>query len=201
MIDPPPILVLGIDQPGASPEEITAKLRSSLYVVHCSLWNPVTDEDETMMAASDRKPQRRLVGTLVGAHFYGKDTENKEQCFFHFTDLSVRTAGTYYLKFKLVVLDAQKMKAGFSFPICATTKSEPFAVYNAKDFKGMRASTELTKCLKAQGCLIPVKKGNATTNASTPHSEEEVGNPLDDEDHDGGEGSEITGTPKRIRCY
>jgi hypothetical protein len=201
VIDPPPILVLGIDQPGASPEEITAKLRSSLYVVHCSLWNPVTDEDETMMAASDRKPQRRLVGTLVGAHFYGEDTENQEQCFFHFTDLSVRTAGTYYLKFKLVVLDAQKMKAGFSFPICATTKSEPFAVYNAKDFGGMRASTELTKCLKAQGCLIPVKKGNATTNASTPHSEEEVGNPLDDEDHDSGEGNEITGTPKRIKCY
>lgn len=42
--------------------------------------------------------------------------------------------------------------------------TEPFHVYNAKDFLGMRASTALTKKLKNQGCLISVKKGYSKAN-------------------------------------
>ena len=118
------------------------------------------------MPSSSRLPQRRLIGTLVGSHFYGRDDSNKEQCFFYFSDLSVRTAGTYCLKFDLVVLDAWRVMTRSSLAVSATTKSNVFTVHNAKDFKGMRPSTDLTRCLRAQGCLIPVKKGSAKAGAS-----------------------------------
>ncbi|CAG2009894.1 unnamed protein product [Fusarium graminearum] len=40
-----------------------------------------------------------------------------------------------------------------------------FDVYNAKDFPGMQASTELVKRLRDQGCIIPIKKGVKSNNA------------------------------------
>jgi hypothetical protein len=148
------------------------------------------------MPSTSRLPQRRLIGTLVGSHFYGRDNLNKEQCFFYFADLSVRTAGTYCLKFDLVVLDAWRMMARSSLAVSATAKSNVFTVYNAKDFQGMRPSTELTRCLRAQGCLIPVKKGSTKANASyLPHegSDDEGGS---------GNGSEgIRDLPERIKRY
>jgi hypothetical protein len=188
VIDPPPILALGIDQPGASPEEISAMLSSSLYMVHCSLWNPWSDEEDNVMQAPGKIPQRRLIGTLVGSHFYGRDNNRREQCFFHFADLSVRTPGTYCLKFDLVVLDAWRMVTRSSLAVSDTVKSNMFTVYNAKDFQGMRPSTELTKCLRAQGCLIPIKRGSAKTNGF--RSRGEAGSSQDDEGkrRDGGDG-------------
>lgn len=59
-------------------------------------------------------------------------------------------------------------------------KSAVFHVYNAKDFKGMRASTELTKRLKHQGCLISVKKGNARNEKNERDDDDEE----DDDDED-----------------
>jgi hypothetical protein len=136
-----------------------------------------------MMPEPARKPPRRLIGTPVGSQFYGKDNTNREQCFFHFADLSVRTPGTYCLKFNLVVLDSRGMEARSSLPVVATAKSNPFKVYNAKDFQGMRSSTDLTKCLRAQGCVIPVKKGSAKADASYP-PHEAVEDLFDDEGSD-----------------
>ena len=119
------------------------------------------------MPSTSKLPQRRLIGTPVGSHFYGRDNNNnKEQCFFYFADLSVRTTGTYCLKFDLVVLDAWRTMTRSSLAVSATTKSNVFTVHNAKDFLGMRPSTDLTRCLRAQGCLIPVKKGSAKASAS-----------------------------------
>lgn len=66
-----------------------------------------------------------------------------------------------------------------SLAVSDTVKSSMFTVYNAKDFQGMRPSTELTKCLRAQGCLIPIKKGSAKANGH--HSRGEAGSSQDDE--------------------
>jgi hypothetical protein len=171
VIDPPPILVLEVNEPGASSEDISERLRSQLYVVYCSLWNPWTDEEDNIIPTTSKLPQRRLIGTLVGSHFYGKDNLDREQCFFYFADLSVRSAGTYCLRFELVILDAWLMVTRSSLAVAATVKSNVFTVHNAKDFQGMRPSTELTRCLRAQGCLIPAKKGNANANTSSSPEE------------------------------
>lgn len=165
VIDPPPILQLTIDDPNLTPAQVISKLSPSYSIVHCSLWDPVRNvEDNTMPESTDKRQQRRLMGTLVASAFVGKDENEVEGCFFCFPDLSVRTPGTYALKFGFIQIDPDRMFRGNSAPVRATVITEPFHVYNAKDFLGMRASTALTKKLKNQGCLISVKKGYSKAN-------------------------------------
>ncbi|KAL4909158.1 velvet factor-domain-containing protein [Aspergillus multicolor] len=70
--------------------------------------------------------------------------------FFIFSDLSVRTAGLYRLQFRLMNWGAIE-DTGQSMPILAEVWSDPFRVYPAKDFPGMRDSSLLTLRLKELG--------------------------------------------------
>jgi hypothetical protein len=161
VIDPPPILQLTIRDPGATPVELDSKLRYQFTLIHCELWNAEMDHDEMFIAEiGDRRQQRRLMGTLVASPFIGRDERNVDGCFFPFPDLSCRSTGRYRLKFVLLVLDPSCMKIGNKLPFRATVLSDVFEVYTAMTFPGMTPSTELTKRLKGQGCLISVKKGH-----------------------------------------
>ena len=163
-----------VDSPTSTKEEISALLRNNHCVVHCTLWDPVTDKEDTAMpGTNDKRQQRRLMGTLVSSPFVGLDEHNVEGCFFTFPDLSVRTPGRYALKFSLVVLDVHNMRPGGSAKIKSSAMTVPFQVYNAKDFSGMQASSELTKKLKHQGCLISVKKGNSKAHAVNEQEDED----------------------------
>jgi hypothetical protein len=196
VIDPPPILQMDVDAPNATPEELKALIRQPYAVVHCTLWDPVNDRDDTAMpGTTDKRQQRRLMGTLVASPFVGNDENDVEGCFFCFPDLSVRTPGTYSLRFSLVNLDPARMRPGHSEPIRSTVKSDAFNVYNAKDFGGMRASTELTKRLKHQGCLISVKKGNAKSSGKNERDEDD--DDFDEDDDDLEEGSKARKGAKR----
>ncbi|KAL4919905.1 velvet factor-domain-containing protein [Aspergillus aurantiobrunneus] len=75
---------------------------------------------------------------------------NPPASFFIFSDLSVRTAGLYRLQFRLMNWGAVE-DTGQSMPILAEAWSEPFRVYAAKDFPGMRDSSLLTVRLKELG--------------------------------------------------
>ncbi|KAI9376558.1 velvet factor-domain-containing protein [Aspergillus egyptiacus] len=70
--------------------------------------------------------------------------------FFIFSDLSVRTAGLYRLQFRLMNWGAIE-DTGQPMPILAEAQSEPFRVYPAKDFPGMRDSSALAIRLKELG--------------------------------------------------
>ncbi|KAL1855959.1 hypothetical protein Plec18170_003826 [Paecilomyces lecythidis] len=70
--------------------------------------------------------------------------------FFIFTDLSVRTAGLYRLKFRLMNWGFIE-ETGESMPILTEIWSDTFRVHPAKDFPGMRESSRLTEQLKALG--------------------------------------------------
>jgi hypothetical protein len=48
VIDPPPILVLEVDNP----------VGSETYAVHCVLWNPALDEDDSTMPVSTERKQQ-----------------------------------------------------------------------------------------------------------------------------------------------
>ncbi|KAK1780917.1 velvet factor-domain-containing protein [Copromyces sp. CBS 386.78] len=159
VIDPPPIVQLTIHNDTLSREEHSRLLRHQFSVIHCSIWDETGIKDMSSMP-EDFRQQRRLMGTLVASPFVGLDENGEEGCFFCFPDLSCRTPGIFRLRFALVVLDPARMMAGDRSSIVATAMSEPFQVYNAKDFPGMKASTPLTKRLKEQGCLISIKKGN-----------------------------------------
>ncbi|KAL5343659.1 velvet factor-domain-containing protein [Aspergillus crustosus] len=77
-------------------------------------------------------------------------TSQPPALFFIFSDLSVRTAGLYRLQFRLMNWGSVE-DTGQSMPILAEAWSEPFRVYPAKDFPGMRDSSYLTKRLKELG--------------------------------------------------
>ena len=159
VIDPPPIVQLFYNNPRASADEVSARIRHPFSVVHCSIWDETGEQDNSAMP-EDYRQQRRLMGTLVASPFVGLDEKGEEGCFFCFPDLSCRTPGNFRLKFSLVVISPRSMQLGSRAPILGTAMSEVFTVYNAKDFPGMQASTPLTKRLKEQGCLISIKKGN-----------------------------------------
>ncbi|KAL1967327.1 hypothetical protein VTN77DRAFT_3373 [Rasamsonia byssochlamydoides] len=79
--------------------------------------------------------------------------------FFVFADLSVRTAGVYRLKFRLMDW-GRAMESGMSQPILAEVWSDPFRVYSSKDFPGMRKSTRLTERLRELGVKdLKTRKG------------------------------------------
>jgi hypothetical protein len=100
------------------------------------------------------------MGSLVGTPFVGKDEHGKEGCFFTFADLSCRTPGSFRLKFSVIMIDPTRAGIIRHFPILTEVQSDVFTVYNAKDFPGMVASTQLAHSLKAQGCILQLKKGN-----------------------------------------
>ncbi|KAK0118656.1 hypothetical protein ONS96_011743 [Cadophora gregata f. sp. sojae] len=180
VIDPPPILQMNVTAPHLSAAEVNTLIRSPFSVIHCILWDSDNNCDATAMpGTTDKRQQRRLMGTLVSSPFFGKDEHNVDGCFFTFPDLSVRTPGKYSLKFSLVSLDPARMRPGQSEPVRAFIISSDFQVLNAKDFRGMRASTALTKTLKHQGCLISVKKGNSKNNRDDEEEDDE------DDDDDG----------------
>ncbi|SPQ22847.1 1082596c-d734-400b-900e-6159bde92f0a [Thermothielavioides terrestris] len=192
VIDPPPIVQLTIHDETLGPDELARRLRHQFSVVHCSIWDERGVRDMSSMP-EDFRQQRRLMGTLVASPFVGLDEHGAEGCFFCFPDLSCRTPGAFRLKFALVVLDPARMRVGERSAIVATAMSEPFQVYNAKDFPGMQASTPLTKRLKEQGCLISIKKGNEKRDAGGGAGKGDVDDEDEDEEEGGGGGESSSG--------
>lgn len=70
--------------------------------------------------------------------------------FFVFPDLSIRSAGVYRLQFRLMNWGLVE-DTGQSMPVLLEVWSDPFRVYPAKDFPGMRDSSPLTEALKELG--------------------------------------------------
>lgn len=170
VIDPPPIVQLTINSIHLSKGEINARLKYPHYIMTCSIYDDSGTQDAAFMPEEYRQ-QRRLMGSLVGAPFVGKDEHGKEGCFFCFPDLSCRTPGAFRLKFSLVMIDPPRASDVVHFPVLIEATSDVFTVYSAKDFPGMQASTKLTKRLKEQGCIISIKKGNDRSKNSRIHDD------------------------------
>ncbi|CDH55302.1 predicted protein [Lichtheimia corymbifera JMRC:FSU:9682] len=91
-----------------------------------------------------------LVGSLVSSPSIYTDLYKHRSMYFAFPDLSVRLVGQFRLQFTLFSL-------GRSDKVLAESYSEPFTVYPAKLFPGMRESSELALHLNRQGLRIPVR--------------------------------------------
>ncbi|KAH8878563.1 hypothetical protein GQ53DRAFT_859291 [Thozetella sp. PMI_491] len=181
VIDPPPIVELVVDDPAMSTEKRSELLNYKCLVVHCSIWDETGLKDMSTMP-EDYRQQRRLMGTVVSSSFVGQDENGQEGCFFCFQDLSCRTPGTFRLRFAFVMIDPIARSIGSKSNILSVVMSEPFTVYNAKDFPGMQASTPLTKRLKEQGCLISIKKGNEKGGSDRTHGRDESNDDDDEEE-------------------
>jgi hypothetical protein len=171
-IDPPPILQLSLTDYDPDDPEDVAKLRWPVNIVHCALHSTQDTQSEDVSTIKDPnnsgRQSRRLMGTLVANPFLGVDpeapTSDKESarigCFFIFHDLSCRQNGLYRLHFTLVSVNVDSLAVGGRVPTIATVESDVFEVFSAKDFPGMKASSLLTRSLKAQGANVQVKKGS-----------------------------------------
>ncbi|KAH7162566.1 velvet factor-domain-containing protein [Dactylonectria estremocensis] len=178
VIDPPPIIQLTISSSKLSKTEMNKRLRYPHYIMTCSIYDESGTQDAAFMPEEYRQ-QRRLMGSLVGAPFVGKDEFNQEGCFFCFPDLSCRTPGAFRLKFSLVMIDPPRASNVVHFPVLIEATTNVFTVYSAKDFPGMQASTKLTKRLKEQGCIISIKKGNDRTKNSRTREDSSDGGPYE----------------------
>ena len=177
MIDPPPIIQLSLADFNPDSAQDIKELKHPFHVVHCSLLlvpagSARQDWTDEVTQVSDpnnsNRISRRLMGTLVASPFVGVDpdalparNENARLgCFFVFPDLSCRQSGLYRLRFTYMKINVELMPTGSTSPLVSTVESSTFEVFSAKDFPGMRPSTNLTKALKQQGAHISVKKGS-----------------------------------------
>ncbi|KAI9321636.1 velvet factor-domain-containing protein [Dichotomocladium elegans] len=91
-----------------------------------------------------------MLGTFVSSCSTYLDLMNRRYIYFSFPDLSVRLPGNYRLCFSL-------MSLGRSSSILSEIYSEPFVVYPAKAFPGMKESSALAIHLNQQGMRIPIR--------------------------------------------
>ncbi|KAJ4002872.1 hypothetical protein NW752_012332 [Fusarium irregulare] len=123
----------------------------------------------TRMAVVGGQPQgmftRNLIGSLAASAFRLNDTEKKAGIWFVLQDLSVRTEGTFRLRFSFVNVGRPGGPGGLGAnvnqgraPILASCYSQDFSVYSAKKFPGVCESTPLSKTFALQGIKIPIRK-------------------------------------------
>ncbi|KAF9996794.1 hypothetical protein BGZ80_002085 [Entomortierella chlamydospora] len=135
-----------------------------LYVLHVSLWSEDGTEVRSMIATPGQtdppKLTRILMGAVVVSPILLNDEHGNPGWYFSFPDLSIRTEGTYTLKFSLMrfaSFDFDDRGGSHASTLIAEEISKPFSVYSAKKFPGMTESTELSKAFAKQGLKIPIR--------------------------------------------
>ncbi|KAG0374582.1 hypothetical protein BGX24_010232 [Mortierella sp. AD032] len=135
-----------------------------LFVLHVSLWSHDGTEVRNMIATPGQsdppKLTRILMGSLVVSPILLNNPEGIPGWYFSFPDLSIRTEGTYTLKFSLMrfgSFDFSSSEDGQTSMLVAEEISNPFQVFSAKKFPGMTESTELSKAFAKQGLKIPIR--------------------------------------------
>jgi hypothetical protein len=113
---------------------------------------------------------RNLIGSLAASAFRLTDPDDRIGIWFVLQDLSVRTEGSFRLRFSFVNVGAPSQSANGTpsnqssivntgkAPVLAACFSDVFTVYSAKKFPGVVESTHLSKCFATQGIKIPIRK-------------------------------------------
>ncbi|GAN08639.1 conserved hypothetical protein [Mucor ambiguus] len=156
-IDPPPILRLSSKDQNGNPVD----LKGFRLILVYTPWSANSSND---------KPEyvRNLIGSSVSNAYHLYNEDNEPGTYFIFHDLSVRTEGTFVLKFVFANLAAGE-------PLTMSTRiqqeifSTPFSVYPAKKFPGLTESTPLSKCFSKQGIKIPIR-GDASSLKRLPNT-------------------------------
>ncbi|KAF8200031.1 velvet factor-domain-containing protein [Mycena galopus ATCC 62051] len=163
-VDPPIIVQLCVTDPrdiGASTSS-PPKQSYPVPACHSHLTNPyyfmyaalieTRSDNEVKYVCDGGNPSTS--GSLVSSVRVLKDYPNSDQdaAFFIFPNICVRMEGSWRFKLSLFVIDGDKVK------LCATTYSDPFFVYQGKQYPGVQASTPLTRALAAQGVKLRIRQ-------------------------------------------
>ncbi|KAF0501122.1 velvet factor [Gigaspora margarita] len=132
----------------------------SMMIVHAGLWsedcteerslviNPSTiptqsaGPSSTVMSLNTPSSTRNLMGHCTSSAYVLNDHSGQQGIYFIFQDLSVRTEGTFTLKFSFCNVKELMVQSlnGFTSTrgsVAAEVYSAPFKVYSAKKFPGM----------------------------------------------------------------
>jgi hypothetical protein len=113
---------------------------------------------------------RNLIGSLCASAARLADPSDRIGIWFVLQDLSIRTEGSFRLRFSFCNVGAPSVTPNgnpanlFSVinkkraPILASCFSDSFTVYSAKKFPGVVESTPLSRCFATQGVKIPIRK-------------------------------------------
>ncbi|KZT64983.1 hypothetical protein DAEQUDRAFT_814600 [Daedalea quercina L-15889] len=109
---------------------------------------------------------------LVGATFVqssGLEYKGRKALMFVFSDLAVKTEGTFILRYRVFNIFSQASQV--DIPILAECFGGPFKIYPSKEFPGLRASTDLTKHISHFGVRLNLRE---TERKRRRHSEGSV---------------------------
>ncbi|KAI8987332.1 velvet factor-domain-containing protein [Mycotypha africana] len=151
-IDPPPVVqikLLNLDHQ----EDDESRERLSALSTHLFLIAILVPAD----TKENQKPNilmhsKLTVGRTVSSLYNLRDLDGSEGAFFVFSDISVRTEGTYRLQMCLFDIEDQMVKYD------ASILTDPFTVYSAKTFPGMYRSCELVQSFARQGLKIRIRR-------------------------------------------
>ncbi|KAL2870806.1 velvet factor family protein [Aspergillus lucknowensis] len=135
------------------------------------------DPDPDTAPPHPSRDDREADGKALVRKSLGLASPGPAACFFIFSDLSIRTAGLYRLQFRLMNWGTVE-DSGQSVPILAEAWSDPFRVYPAKTFPGMRDSSLLAVRLKELGFVELKTRGKGMgkgrrVGKSDPRSQED----------------------------
>ncbi|CAJ0627429.1 4468_t:CDS:2 [Entrophospora sp. SA101] len=138
------------DRRPIDPPPVVSSIDHSMMVVHAGLWN------------EDKTEERSLV--INPSTIPAQSSNGESGIYFIFQDISVRTEGTFSLRFSFCDLKELLIRSSLNgYPnsrgsVGAEVFSESFRVYSAKKFPGMTESTSLSKAFARQGIKIPIRK-------------------------------------------
>lgn len=103
---------------------------------------------------------RNLIGSTTVSAAQLNDLDDNPGFWFVLQDLSVRQEGAFRLKMSFIDLSSgiRGELAKSTVPVLASIFSDPFTVWSAKRFPGVKESTALSKCFASQGVKIPIRK-------------------------------------------
>ncbi|RFU25519.1 hypothetical protein B7463_g10808, partial [Scytalidium lignicola] len=144
---------------------------------------------------------RNLIGSLSASAFRLTDPDDRIGIWFVLQDLSVRTEGSFRLRFSFVNVGANNNSNNSSgtgngnnngnsntnknsatqssivntgkAPVLASCFSDVFTVYSAKKFPGVVESTHLSKCFATQGIKIPIRKDGPSKTSNREEYDED----------------------------
>ncbi|CAO3621777.1 unnamed protein product [Mucor fragilis] len=147
-VDPAPIVrLVVVDKANKSTQQ--EQIECPFYILHASLWSADMTKRHDIIEGTAPHPLRFLIGSLVSSPSLLKDLNNDKAYYFAFPDLSIRMTGLYRLQFSLIHLARNK--------VIQEVFSDPFTVFSAKSYPGMKESSPLSRHLAKQGLKLTVR--------------------------------------------
>ncbi|EGG11523.1 uncharacterized protein MELLADRAFT_91095 [Melampsora larici-populina 98AG31] len=189
LTDPPPVVKLSVvDSRGGivAPETIDADTLFCHVSLHSAdrreprglVYNPsssIVDQlSSPVLNVSDSElesyPVRNLLGSLTTQARLLRNEFGQPGVYFIFSDLAVRTEGSWTCRFSIVDLNSPDDNLDGDMPELVSTFSEPFHVSPAKTFRGMLDSTPLTKAFSNQGVKLILRNVGCSNSDEAPSS-------------------------------